>query len=104
VPGSSDRVLAGLAAVVLWLLTAAAFLITSWFPGTIPDRGDEEYPAMVAYSVVGALFTGLFFWSAVLCSGYTFEGRWPRGSLYVPLTGAVVVLVVLMDVAAMVGG
>jgi hypothetical protein len=97
------RAFAGLAAVVLWLLTAAAFLITSWFPGTIPERGTEEYPAMVGCSLVGALFTGLFFWAAVLCSGHALEGRWPRGSLFVPLTGAVVVIVVLMDVAAMVG-
>lgn len=97
------RALAGLAAVVLWLLTAAAFFATSWFPGTIPERGNEEYPAMVGYSLGGALFTGLFLWLAVLCSGFTFEGRWPRSSLFVPLTGAVVVLVVLMDVAAMVG-
>jgi hypothetical protein len=94
------RILAAVAAVVFWLLTAAAFFVAGWGPGTIPDRSPSEYPGMVAFSLVGALFTGLFLWLAVLCSGYLFEGRWPRRSLYVPLTGAVV----LMDVAAIAGG
>lgn len=98
------RVLAGLAALALWALTALAFLITGFAPGTIPDRSPSEYPAMVGYSIAGALVTGLFLWLAVLCSGYLIEGRWPRASLYVPLSGAVVFIMILLDVAAMVGG
>lgn len=97
------RILAGLAAVVLWALTALALFITGFAPGTIPDRGPSEYPAMVGSSIAGALVTGVFLWLAVLCSGYLLEGRWPRGSLYVPLSGAVVLFVVLLDVAAIVG-
>jgi hypothetical protein len=95
-----QRILAGVAAVILWLCTLAVAFMLSFCTGSV----DEQGWVAVGYSLGLAPLTGVFAWAAAAHTVFAARGRWPPPARFVPITGTIVGFTVLADAAGLAGG